>query len=50
MIIAKVRKSGKYDAEKYAKKIATDFHNKSHLNIVVRETPCHYFVETARSK
>ena len=48
MIIAKVRKSGRYDAKKYADKIAHDLSLKISKNLSVRETPCYFFVETMK--
>jgi len=49
MIIAKVRKSGKFDSKRTAEKIATGYCNKKHKSCIVRETPCYYFVEIVKS-
>jgi len=50
MIIAKVRKSGKYSAEKLAEKIVGDIRKKNGTKCSVRETDYYYFVETVRRK
>ena len=49
MIIAKVRKSGRYDAKRYADKIAHDLSLKMSKSLSVRETPCYFFVETIKA-